>query len=103
MIRLVDIDTDEDECSALFKMNSQKSAIKLRIEFARVLNGELSKYRVFFMGCWCIGNAFTFAFDDNLQALDACIDWLKSWCFKNRDLQESGKILNSVGMKLIKE
>lgn len=103
MMRLLDIDVDDEECSALFKMNSQKSAIKVRVEFAKALNGDLSKYREFFMGCWCIGNVFTFAFDNNLQALDACVDWLKSWCFRNRDLQEAEKILNSMGMKLIKE
>ena len=51
MIRLLDIDVDDDECSALFKMNSQKSAIKVRVEFSKALNGELSKYREFFMGC----------------------------------------------------
>lgn len=102
-MRLLDIDVDYDEGSALFKMNSQRSATKVRVEFAKALNGDLSKYRESFIGCWCIGNMFTFAFDNDLQALEACLSWLKSWCFRNKDLREAEKILNSVGMKLIKE
>jgi hypothetical protein len=102
MIRLLDIDVDDDECSALFKMNSQKSAIKVRVEFSKALNGELSKYREFFMGCWCIGNAFTFAFDNNLEALDKALDWIRTFVYKSRELQESKEILNSVGMKIVR-
>ena len=104
MMRLYDIDVDDDECSALFKLNSQKSALKVRVEFSKALaDGAISQYRQFFLGCWCIGSMFTFAIDDNLQALDACVDWLKSWIFKNRDLHEAEKILNSAGLKIIKE
>jgi hypothetical protein len=104
MMRLLDIDTDEDECSAIVKMNSQKAAMDVRVAFSRALwKGDLSEYRGITLGHWCVGRAFTFAFDNNLEALDKSLDWIRTFVYKNRDLQESEKILNSVGMKLIKE
>jgi len=104
MMRLVDIDTDDDECSAIVKLNNQESAMKVRVAFARAIaDGVLSKFRPFLLNCWCVGRAFTFACDDNLDALDSCLDWIRSFVYKNRELQEAEEILNSVGMKLIKE
>lgn len=104
MIRLVDIDTDYDECSAIVKFNSQESAMKVRIAFSKALwKGALAEYRSLTLGYWCTGRSFTFAFDNNSEALDKSLDWIRTFVYKSRDLQESKEILNSVGMKLIKE
>lgn len=104
MIRLVDIDTDEDECSAIVKMNSQKAAMDVRVAFSRALwRGDLREYRGSTLGYWCVGRDFTFAFDNNPEALYKSLDWIRSFVYKNRELPEAEKILNSVGMKHIKE
>jgi hypothetical protein len=104
MIRLVDIDSDDDECSAIVRLNSQESAMKVRIAFSKALwKGDLSEYRSLTLGYWCTGRCFTFAFDNNLEALDKSLDWIRTFVYKNRNLEESKEILNSVGMKLIKE
>lgn len=103
MIRLVDIDTDDDECSAIVKFNSQDSAMKVRIAFSKALwKGDLAEYRSLTLGYWCTGRSFTFAFDNNPEALDKSLDWIRTFVYKSRELQESEEILNSMGMKLIK-
>lgn len=104
MIRLVDIDTDDDECSAIVKFNSQESAMKVRIAFSKALwKGDLAEYRNLTLGYWCTGRSFTFAFDNNPEALDKSLDWIRTFVYKSKELQESEEILNSVGMKLIKK
>ena len=103
-MRLVDIDTDEDECSAIVRMNNQDAAMKLRIAFSKALwKGDLSEYRGITLGYWCVGRAFTFAFDNNLDALDKSLDWIRTFVYQNRELPEAEEILKSAGMKLIKE
>ena len=104
MIRLVDIDSDDDECSAIVRFNSQEAAMKVRIAFSKALwKGDLSEYSSLTIGYWCVGRSFTFAFDNNLEALDKSLDWIRTFVYKNRELQESKEILEAAGIKLIKE
>lgn len=99
--------SDETETSLLVKTGSRQEATKLLKYMSDQIfqsSGSLKQFNGALLAHWTIGKFYTICFEDDLEALEAAEQCIWNYVNQmNRDLQESKEILNSVGMKLIKE